>query len=174
MENCLTNITMNIGITRGPLSQLRNKCILGLLCALMCSCATLTPQKWPDGSFTDEMSNKCVYLFVEEMPQYVSQHGLQQDVMSLMTEYAPPEPYPDDNIPGTLNLGYIVNSDGKVSDVRIYGKELKNYTHFEKYVVNVYLGLQNWKPGKHLGKKVNVLMRERFVIDKQSRSGLSR
>ena len=49
--------------------------------------------------------------------------------MSLMTEYAPPEPYPDDNIPGTLNLGYIVNSDGKVSDVRIYGKELKNYTH---------------------------------------------
>ena len=51
-----------------------------------------------------------------------------------------------------IAIEYVVDKSGKVSGVRIVGKENDELTSFEKAAVAAFSQLNNWRPGSRCGK----------------------
>ena len=152
---------MNIGISLERQFVANNSAIFVMILIFLSSCTTLNSQHCTEGSIRDPVSHKCVYLLVEKMPQYVSDASLPTDMMRQLAK----KHFDIEDIPTVLELEYVVNEDGTVSAIRIYGKANDNLTPFEKYVIKAFSKLQNWQAGSHNGRNVNVLMRAKFIID---------
>lgn len=152
---------MIIGSSLARLLVASRGSIFVMILIILSSCTTLNSQRCTKDSFRDSISHKCVYRAVGNMPRYISNHSLVYDMMHQLSQ----SPFDKKDIPHKLELEFIVDKDGNVSAVRIFGKGNDNLSPFEEYAIKAFSKLQNWQAGSHNGKNVNVLMRQKFIID---------
>ncbi len=95
------------------------------------------------------------FTIVEQMPQYKG--GTTQLMMDFNREFSF-QGSDNEGMPSTLAFQFVITRCGKINRVKIMGKNEDSYTSFEKKGVSVLKKLQNWSPGIHHGKKVNVIM----------------
>ena len=92
-----------------------------------------------------------VYQIVEEMPQYPGGEDALMDYVSKNVVY--PSEAQEKGISGRVFVGFIVEKDGSVSDVKV----LRGIGGgCDEEAVRVISGLPKWKPGKQEGKPVRV------------------
>ena len=92
-----------------------------------------------------------VYQIVEEMPQYSGGEDALMDYVSKNVVY--PSEAQEKGISGRVFVGFIVEKDGSVSNVKV----LRGIGGgCDEEAVRVISGLPKWKPGKQDGKPVRV------------------
>ena len=92
-----------------------------------------------------------VYQIVEEMPQYPGGEDALMDYVSKNVVY--PSEAQEKGISGRVFVGFIVEKDGSVSNVKV----LRGIGGgCDEEAVRVISGLPKWKPGKQDGKPVRV------------------
>lgn len=110
------------------------------------------------------MTNEYAYTTVEQMPSYKgSNSAFMNDFISLFN-YAPEQ---NENIQTTLRVQFVINTKGQLIGARIYNKGLNMLTNFEKAGLKALGQMQDWTPGIHNNKKVNVLLTIPIHIDFQ-------
>ena len=92
-----------------------------------------------------------IFMRVEEMPEFKG--GMKQlfSYLSKNTKY--PQEALSKNIQGRVIVGFVVNKDGSVSDVKVL-RPVNKYLDAE--AIRVVSKMPNWKPGKQRDKKVRV------------------
>ena len=92
-----------------------------------------------------------VYQIVEEMPQYPGGENALMDYVSKNVVY--PKEAQEKGISGRVFVGFIVEKDGSVSNVKV----LRGIGGgCDEEAVRVIKGMPKWKPGKQDGKPVRV------------------
>lgn len=95
-----------------------------------------------------------IYTKAEVMPMYPgSNDGLSSYINNNLTY---PQDAIDNNVEGTVNVQFVVDEKGNVSDVKTIGNKL-GYG-LEEEAVTVVNKLPKWEPGKVKGKNVKTRM----------------
>ncbi|MFB6454340.1 energy transducer TonB [Chitinophaga sp. Hz27] len=55
---------------------------------------------------------------------------------------------------GTFHISFVVRKDGKLTDIKIYGKAPESYTSSDSAIVKMIADMPDWIPGETGGKKV--------------------
>lgn len=108
----------------------------------------------------DSLTCKMLYTFVEKMPRY---KGGNQAFMSAFGNSFHYEFKKYEDIQTKLRVQFVIDKKGFLIGARIYNKEFEELTNFEKEALKTISSLQNWEPGKHNNKNVNVILT--MVID---------
>lgn len=108
----------------------------------------------------EETESNEVFEFLEEMPEYPG--GQAAMLKFLQDKISYPAIAAENNIQGRVIVGFIVERDGSVSDVKV---ERGVDPSLDKEAVRVVKLMPKWKPGKQTGKPV----RCRFRIPVQFR-----
>lgn len=116
----------------------------------------------------DELTQKYVYIFVEEMPSYKNGDMAFISDFNKNFQYCSSQ-YPENNIQTILQIQFIIDSRGNLIGDRIYNKSAEELTNFEKAGLKAINALNKWKPGIHKGKKVNVILTKTIHIDMNNR-----
>lgn len=95
-----------------------------------------------------------VYTKAEVMPAYPGSNAGLADYINANLVY--PEQAIDNNIEGTVNVQFVVDDRGNVSNVKTIGNKL-GYG-LEDEAITVVNKLQKWEPGKVKGKNVKTRM----------------
>jgi protein TonB len=91
-----------------------------------------------------------IFVYVQQMPEAGYDLGVY-----LAKNIRYPEAAREAGIDGRVNVQFVVNEDGNISDVKVVGiKRLGG--GLEDEAVRVVKGLPNWKPGKQNGRAVKV------------------
>ena len=91
-----------------------------------------------------------VYTHAEVMPMYAGNDQGLSDYISSNIVY--PDQAVENNVEGTVQVQFVVDENGAVSDVKTLGNKL-GYG-LEEEAVNVVSKLPKWTPGKVKGKNV--------------------
>lgn len=91
-----------------------------------------------------------VYTKPEVMPAYPGNNEALADYINTKLVY--PEQAIDNNVEGTVHVQFVVDKDGKVSDVKTVGDKL-GYG-LDEEAVTVVSQLPKWTPGKVNGRNV--------------------
>lgn len=91
-----------------------------------------------------------VYTKPEVMPSYPGNNDALSNYINTNLKY--PEQAIDNNVEGTVQVQFVVDRDGKVSDVKTIGNKL-GYG-LDEEAVTVVSNLPKWTPGKVNGKNV--------------------
>ena len=95
--------------------------------------------------------NDSVYNIVEEMPQFPGGEKALMDFVANNVKY--PEEAKDNNISGRVFVGFVIEKDGSVNEVKI----LRGIGGgCDEEAVRVIKAMPKWKPGKQKGKPVRV------------------
>lgn len=95
-----------------------------------------------------------VYTYVEIMPEYPGGKDSMNRFIQRNLQY--PEYAKDNNIEGTVYASFVVEKDGKVTDVKILRSIKPTCIACDSEVIRVIKKMPNWKPGKSNGKLVRV------------------
>lgn len=99
--------------------------------------------------------NNMVYDVVEVMPQYPG--GQIAMLKYIMENIKYPEQAMKEGIQGRVTVSFIVEKDGRVSNVRLLRSVQSS---LDKEAVRVVKSMPKWSPGKQKGKPVRV----RFIV----------
>ncbi len=93
------------------------------------------------------------FVIVEDMPEF---KGGDKALLKYIGEHVVyPEMAKENDIQGTVYVGFVVNEKGKVTNVTV----LRGVDPLlDKEAIKVIQGLPDWKPGKQSGKNVKVRM----------------
>lgn len=122
--------------------------------------ATKKKGKVTIGSMTGKETTKMeadkagVYNAAEVMPSYPGGQTALENYMNSNVEY--PQTAIDNNSEGTVNVQFIVDENGKVTNAKIVGKGLEN--DLDNEAVKVVSNMPKWTPGKVKGKNVKTRM----------------
>jgi protein TonB len=100
---------------------------------------------------TTEMASTETFMIVEQMPEYPG--GMNELMKYIASNTVYPSIARENDIYGIVFVSFVVNSDGKVVDVKL-AKGVDRY--LDKEAVRVVSTLPAWKPGKQNGKTVRV------------------
>ena len=95
-----------------------------------------------------------VYDFSEVMPAFKSGSSDIEDYINSHIEY--PQPALDDNKEGRVNVNFVVDENGKITNAGTAGAKLGN--GLDEEAVRVVSGMPGWTPGTVKGKPVKVRM----------------
>lgn len=95
-----------------------------------------------------------VYDFSEIMPAFKSGDADIEDYINSHIEY--PQPALDDSKEGKVNVAFIVDENGKVTNARSMGAKLGS--GLDEEATRVVSNMPQWTPGKIKGKPVKVSM----------------
>ena len=100
---------------------------------------------------------------IEFMPEFPGGEEAMLNYIARNTNY--PREFVENGIDGIVYLQFIVNKQGKVSDVSVL-RGIKASKKFENEAMRVVASMPEWKPGKQNGHNVNVLymLPIRFVL----------
>jgi TonB family protein len=103
-----------------------------------------------------------VYQIVEQMPQYTGGEKAMRKYVAENIEY--PQEAKDKNISGRVFVGFVIEKDGSVSNVKVV-RGIGGGCDEE--AARVIKGMPKWKPGKQDGKpvRVNYMMPVFFKLD---------
>ncbi|MBO7141622.1 MAG: energy transducer TonB [Bacteroidales bacterium] len=93
------------------------------------------------------------FVIVEDMPEF---KGGEKALLKYIADHVVyPEMAKENDIQGTVYVGFVVNEKGKVTNVSVlHGVD----PLLDKEAIKVIEGLPDWKPGKQSGKYVKVRM----------------
>lgn len=98
-------------------------------------------------------NDNTIHLDISEMPEFVG--GEQALYRYLSSELVFPE-YPKSlGISGLVSVGFVIEKDGSVTQLKVVGCDKPGYG-FEEEALRVIKAMPNWKPGKHNGKPARV------------------
>jgi TonB family protein len=103
-----------------------------------------------DNAAKVEKDKEGVYTKAEVMPMYPGSNNGLSDYINTNLLY--PQEAIDNNIEGTVNVQFVVDDKGNISDVKTIGNKL-GYG-LEEEAVTVVNKLPKWEPGKVKGKNV--------------------
>ena len=95
--------------------------------------------------------NNMVYDVVEVMPQYPG--GQIAMLKYIMKNIKYPKQIMEEGIQGRVTVSFIVEKDGRVSNVRLLRSVQPS---LDKEAIRVVKSMPKWTPGKHNGKPVRV------------------
>ena len=95
-----------------------------------------------------------VYDFSEVMPAFKSGSSDIEDYINAHIEY--PQPALDDNKEGKVNVNFVVDENGKITNAGTAGAKLGD--GLDEEAVRVVSGISGWTPGTVKGKPVKVRM----------------
>ena len=95
--------------------------------------------------------NNMVYDVVEVMPQYPG--GQIAMLKYIMKNIKYPKQIMEEGIQGRVTVSFIVEKDGRVSNVRLLRSV---QSALDKEAIRVVKSMPKWTPGKHNGKPVRV------------------
>lgn len=110
----------------------------------------------------DSLTEKRVYTFVEKMPQYKGGNRAFLNEFGRKFHYEYKE-YED--IQTKLQVQFVIDKKGRLIGARIFGKKYEELTNFEKEALKAITSLQNWEPGKHKNKSVDVILTMTIDVD---------
>ena len=98
--------------------------------------------------------NTGVYNVADVMPQYPGGQNALEDYMNNNVEY--PQAAVDNNSEGTVDVQFIIDENGKVTDAKTTGTQLGN--GLDEEAVKLVSNMPKWTPGKVKGKNVKTRM----------------
>jgi hypothetical protein len=103
----------------------------------------------------DSLLNRNIYLFVDTQPEF--SNGKEMLVQFIQKNLKFPS---DMEFQGSIYVTFIVETDGKLTDKRVYKKEVNNSkpTPAEQAALDVFDKMPNWTSGKCSGQAVPVRM----------------
>ncbi|MEA3495371.1 MAG: energy transducer TonB [Bacteroidota bacterium] len=99
----------------------------------------------------EEVSEEKIFMVVENMPEYPGGDRARDIFLRDNIKY--PEMERDNGIQGLVVVSFIVEKNGKLTNIKILGGQTPNLNNEAKRVVRL---MPNWKPGKQRGKSVRV------------------
>ncbi|MBT3303315.1 MAG: energy transducer TonB [Bacteroidetes bacterium] len=118
--------------------------------SLMSSAQTLDSNKIKGNTIPAEQEES-IFIYTEEIPQFPGGEQAQMRFMSENIRY--PEFERDSGIQGLVVASFIIEKDGRITDIKI----LKGVTpDIDKEVIRVLKKMPRWSPGKQKGKAVRV------------------
>lgn len=103
--------------------------------------------------YADSVQNSPLRV-AEVMPEFPG--GINALTQYLSTHVKYPREFADMGITGTVYLSFVVNRQGKVTDVNVL-RGVRESKAFENEAVKAVNSMPNWKPGKQSNKEVSVL-----------------
>jgi len=104
-------------------------------------------------AFAQDTKDNQVYDFVQRMPEFP---GGQDSLNSyLIQNLVYPDSAQKNGIQGKVFIGFIVETDGTISNVKIVGNKTYGYG-LEEEGLRVINMMPNWTPGTQNGKPVRV------------------
>jgi protein TonB len=100
----------------------------------------------------DEVDNAPPMRFVEEMPEPTG--GFEAMYLFLGQNLKYPEVARNNGISGRVLVGFVVERDGSISNVKV---EVGVYPELDQEAVRIVKIMPKWKPGKQMGKAVRCL-----------------
>jgi len=94
-----------------------------------------------------------VFTIVEQMPTFPGGEG--ELVKYLQKNINYPAMERENNIVGTVFLTFVVDPEGKISDIKVL-RGVSGGPNLEKEAIRVIKSMPTWKPGKQNGKAVSV------------------
>lgn len=91
-----------------------------------------------------------VYYVADVMPAYPGGQNALEDYMNNNVEY--PQNAIDNNSEGTVNVQFVVDENGNVTNAKVAGKKLGN--ELDEEAVKEVSNMPKWTPGKVKGKNV--------------------
>lgn len=130
----------------------KNRPILILIC-LMLSISTKAQTDFSNTHSRDSSKNlkqEVIFTTVEQMPEFP---GGQEKLNKFLLQIKYPRAARKKGVSGKVYVTFVVNSDGKINNVKIlrglgYG--------LDEEVLRVVNKMPDWIPGKQNGKEVNV------------------
>ena len=107
--------------------------------------------EYPDAIKVTRIDNDSIYQTVDEMPEFPGGEKALMDYVSNNVKY--PQKAKDKNIAGRVFVGFVVEKDGSVSNVKVL-RAIGGGCDEE--AVRVIKGMPKWKPGKQKGEFVRV------------------
>ena len=95
-----------------------------------------------------------VYNVVDKMPEYKG--GMDALMSYLSSNITYPEAAKNDKIEGKVFVSYVINEQGKVTQVKV---ERGVNKLLDDEAIRVVKKMPDWTPGEHQGKKVKVKMK---------------
>lgn len=132
-----------------------------ITCCLI-SCSSSQNAILQQYSTYDRLSNLYVLTYTDKMPSYSGGDA------SFLSEFNRNFHYDQRNnidLQTKIKFQFVINKKGKLVGARVYNKEYKDLTNFERAGLEALTKIQNWYPGKFQNKKVNVLMTRVIHID---------
>jgi hypothetical protein len=108
----------------------------------------------------DSITRRNVYSFVQEMPIY------KNGTNDFLKDFAKAFHYNGTETQTLVKIQFVIDKKGRLTGARIYGKPKDDMVSpFEKAVLSAVSLLQNWTPGRHMKKNVNVIITQTIHID---------
>ena len=110
----------------------------------------ITIGKMSEKTTTKKPDKDGVYEMTDTRPIYPGGQEALENYVNNNVEYQ--QPAIDDNTEGTVNVQFVVDEDGNVTNAKAIGKELGN--GLDQEAVRVISNMPKWTPGKVKGKNV--------------------
>ncbi len=91
-----------------------------------------------------------VYEFTDVMPSYPGGQTALEDYVNNHIDYQ--QPAVDENTEGTVNVQFVVDENGDITNAKAIGNEVGN--GLDQEAVRVISNMPKWNPGKVKGKNV--------------------
>jgi protein TonB len=101
----------------------------------------------------EEVVEEEVFTIVEDMPSFPGGEKALFEYLAKNVKYPPMAK--DAGISGTVFVGFVVGSDGKIRDVKVL-RGVPGGKLLDEEAVRVVKAMPPWKPGKQRGKPVSV------------------
>lgn len=142
------------------LSRINRFCFLLVIIAGLFSCKSLEYKH--EGVQYDKISRKNVYIVVEDMPQYKGGETLFLEDFANNIQY---DFSGNGNLQTRVQVQFVIDKKGHLNGARILGEKSGELSDFEKSVVKALRLTNDWQPGRHNGKPVNVLLTMTINVD---------
>ncbi|RYD56296.1 MAG: energy transducer TonB [Sphingobacteriales bacterium] len=122
-----------------------------IILLLVVGCSSAFAQKLPShATGVLDSQGRMIYRFVERLP------FAYYDVSTYISKKLK---YPDSarkaNVQGVVNVGFFIDTKGRIQGVKIKSEERLGYG-LEEEAMRVIQSLPRWVPGRQNGRKVNV------------------
>ena len=157
----MNSTIMTIGLIFRENRWVLNK--FSLFIVIMVSIFSCTPLKNVQSSNLvqyDTLTNRNVYTFVENMPQY---KGGTRTFMNDFGKRFHFEFKEHEDIQTKLRVQFVIDQNGTLIGARIFDKKNDKLSNFEKEGLKTIMTMQNWESGTHNNKNVDVIVT--MVID---------
>ena len=163
--NGKTKEMMTIGLIFRENRWVLNK--FSLFIVIMVSIFSCTPLKNVQSSNLvqyDTLTNRNVYTFVENMPQYKG------GTRAFMNEFGKRFHYEfkeHEDIQSKLRVQFVIDRKGALIGARIIDKKNAELSNFEKEGLKTIMAMPNWEPGKQHNENVDVILTMIIDVDSQ-------
>ena len=124
--------------------------IFGIIVLISSSCKT--EKSWDQCTVKPSpIDTNIIYLVVDSMAKY--KNGFPDLMHYISSNFVYPKQ--QDYLQTKTTLKFIVNRQGKITNLSVLKKTEAEYTLFDKEMLRVFSTMPLWKPGKKKGEVVN-------------------